>query len=286
MISDTTQILYDEACSWEYSFITQEFFDELPNIKTFNKNNINDITFTDNCKNKILVFGSNLLSYEEVLSICERTNPTIIIHCSDEWGNRPQFDFLVEKCNLYLRQYRHTSYKSNEKIKVIPLGYGVDLLKTSWSKEEIIPSNERSYMWSFIGNIKSDRQEMLKQFSKLENGFFGTADKQTMKKVYSQSKFVPIGRGNITLNCLRIYEAVTCGAIPVIVGNKDEIENTFKDEDTSAWIISKSWQGAVIDCISLSSDSNKINSKQKILINYWENRLKDIKDTINKHMEI
>jgi hypothetical protein len=82
MISDTTQILYDEACSWEYSFITQEFFDELPNIKTFNKNNINDITFTDNCKNKILVFGSNLLSYEEVLSICERTNPTIIIHWS------------------------------------------------------------------------------------------------------------------------------------------------------------------------------------------------------------
>ena len=45
--------------------------------------------------------------------------------------------------------------------------------------------------------------------------------------LYRESLFVPIGRGNISLDCFRIYEAIVAGAIPVMCGTNQEIEMTF-----------------------------------------------------------
>ena len=46
--------------------------------------------------------------------------PKIIIHLSDEWGNKEYFQNLYQYTNLLLRQYKHNYYDRNN-IKYIDL---------------------------------------------------------------------------------------------------------------------------------------------------------------------
>jgi hypothetical protein len=39
-----------------------------------------------------------------------------------------------------------------------------------------------------------------------------------------------VGRGRFSLDCFRIYEAILCGAIPVVIGSQHEIDQTFEFE--------------------------------------------------------
>ena len=56
---------------------------------------------------------------------------------------------------------------------------------------------------------------MISIFKKVfPGGFIGN-------NIYSQSIFVFNGRGNVFLDCFRLYEAIIAGAIPVIVGEKE-----------------------------------------------------------------
>ncbi len=48
-----------------------------------------------------------------------------------------------------------------------------------------------------------------------------------MFDVYNDSIFIPNGRGNFTLDCFRIYEAILSGCIPVIVGKNEELDTIF-----------------------------------------------------------
>jgi len=276
------EILFEQGL-WELSFITQELLPNIP-VNFFPWQKIETIEFSKNTKYGILVFTSNMHSYHDVADVCERIKPTIIIHCSDEWGNKPELDSLSNYCQLYLRQYRHAGYPYCKNVTTIPLGYGVDMFSEPCAKTSLIPSCERSRMWSFVGNMKSDRAKMHAAFGKLGNGFFGNADKTTMKNMYLNSKFVPIGRGNLSLNCMRIYEALSAGALPVVVGSLDEIRETFIDEKIEGWVVASSWEEAAEKCRSVSDDEKIMNQKQHIAINDWRTRLEELQKKLVSKM--
>lgn len=277
-------MLYEEDCSWERSFITQELFPELP-ISFFSHKKLQEVSFIGNPTNRIFVFTSNLHSFEDIKQVCDKIRPTIIVHCSDEWGGKPEFDELAKNCRLYLRQYRHVSYPKREGIKIMPLGYGVDMFNRRWSDTPIKPSHTRKNAWSFVGNTKSDREEIRLHFAALGAGFFGNADKDTMRNLYLESKFVPIGRGNVSLNCLRIYEALSAGAIPVVVGSDEEINATFFDENTDGWIFSNSWSEAAEKCKKLLEDAYAVSRKQQIALDGWRDRLSQLRKKIISKMK-
>ena len=135
-------------------------------------------------------------------------------------------------------------------------------------------SYEKKYDWSFIGNLKSDRKEMIDAFSQMSNHFMGNnISKEKMCEIYSQSTFVPCGRGNSSLDCFRLYEASMNGAIPVVVGFKEEIENTFKYEENPPWIFAESWNDAFNKCMSTIIQS-------KDVICWWENRIQKVRSKI------
>jgi hypothetical protein len=265
-------VLYEEDCSWEFSFITQELLTGFP-VSMFSHKNIDKVSPPISPKNTVLVFTSNLHSFNEIDSVCRRIRPTIIIHCSDEWGNKPEFDELANNCRLYLRQHRHAHYPKRDIVKVMPLGYGVGMFKGKWSDTIIKPSHLRKQAWSFVGNIKSDRDEMIKAFAQLGDGFYGNAEKDDMRDIYLDSKFVPVGRGNVSLNCLRVYEALSAGSIPVIVGGREEIDNTFSDEDTAGWVFATSWSEAVERCKKMIENAHVIDAIQQIVLDGWKTRL-------------
>ena len=48
-----------------------------------------------------------------------------------------------------------------------------------------------------------------------------------IEAAYRSAYFVPIGRGFVSLDCFRVYEACASGAVPIVVGPLDELIETF-----------------------------------------------------------
>ena len=70
---------------------------------------------------------------------------------------------------------------------------------------------------------------------------------------------MPVGRGNKSLDCFRLYEAIVAGAIPVICGPIEEINVTFNFNNENQYIITAdTWDKAVLLCKELYNDKDKI----------------------------
>lgn len=258
----------------EYLTKKEEEFANNPKTAEFNKKLIHLENNND--------FYQNYLKYEcnrcSIINVIKYIKPKIIVNLSDEGGKKAHLNYLSDFTELYLRCYYHIHYPLNDKSIHIPLGYisnmfnSIDLDKSKRFK--IKKSSERYYKWSFIGNIKNDRIEMVKEFRIMEPNILKKCNVTEMKKIYRNSIFVPIGRGWVTLDCLRIYEALLCGAIPVITGSPYEIENTFGIYDEPPFIFSNSWNEALIKCQKLLKNKKNIENLEKIqkyVLEWWWN---------------
>lgn len=210
----------------------------------------------------VLVFSCKRHTYEGIQSIIKELNPKIIIMLSDEYyeDNKFIYNSLGNECELFLRQYHHFNYKYTSNTLHLPLGY------TNGCK---VFQEDKKFKWSFFGAMKSDRNEMLSHFRQLTPYLIGDSmSKEIMCRTYSQSLFVPCGRGNSSLDCFRLYEASMNGAIPVVVGSDVELKNTFLYEMNPPWIFAHSWNDAVNQCLntSLSSDDVYLWWKQRVRV--------------------
>lgn len=180
---------------WEKDYIAIDL------LKNFNINYININYLKNNTINSydnILIFSSNDISYEEIDKIVDRIKPIIIIHLSDEWGYNEKYLELSKKTNLYLRQYNFSYYNINSYINCyqIPLGYMTNMLNgtSSINIKDIKNINKRKYTWSFIGNMKKDRMELINKFKlNFPNYYFDKTDPSNIFNIYNDSIFVPNG---------------------------------------------------------------------------------------------
>lgn len=252
-----------ESGLWEYDFLTNHIFPESNVFVGFD----NLSTSID-----VLVFQSRKNSYLKILNLVEKTKPKIIVCMSDEcpWENLGHFNQLGNYCDLFLRQYHHPNYVYTPNTLHIPLGY------TNGCK---VFSGDKKLKWSFFGQIKTDRLEMINQFKQLSPHFIGnSSSKELMCKIYSQSIFVPCGRGNSSLNCFRLYEASMNGSIPVVVGKKEEIELTFKYEENPPWIFAETWEQAFDSCINLLRSGLEFEP----VVEWWNRRIFNLNKKISQ----
>lgn len=215
----------------------------------------------------VFAFACRLHNFSDILKTVKRIKPRIIIMTSDEFyqENNSIYNSLGNECELFLRQYHHPGNTYTPNTIHIPLGY------TNGCK---VFDNPKKLKWSWFGEVKSDRMEMLNKFKKLNPYVIGSsASKEVMCKSYSQSIFVPCGRGNSTLDCYRLYESSMNGAIPVVVGSKEEIESTFKYEENPPWVFAESWNEAVEKCANSSVDSGNA-------VQWWNQRVDKIRRKI------
>lgn len=218
----------------------------------------------------VFAFACRLHKFSDIRRTIKRIKPRIIIMTSDEFyqENNSIYNELGNECELFLRQYHHEGNTYTKNTIHIPLGY------TNGCK---IFQEEKRLKWSWFGEVKSDRIKMLNEFRKLNPHLIGNSlSKELMCKSYSQSMFVPCGRGNSSLDCYRLYEASMNGAIPVVVGSKEEIETTFKYEENPPWIFADNWKEAVDKCSDLKYNSQDV-------LNWWNQRVFKIR---NKVLEI
>lgn len=241
----------------------------------------------------VLVFNCRRVEFNTILQVVEKINPKIIIQLSDEYKheNLNHFNCLAKYCNLYLRQYHHDGYEYHPNTVHIPLGYTnnagidfMDILPEGMNKPPKV--KKRIYNWSWVGEIKQDRWEMLQIFSNIpRQSYVLNCSKDDMIERYLNSNFVPCGRGNSTLDCYRLYESSQCGAIPCVVGTHTEIDSTFKYEENPPWIFGHSWHHVVFQVKELLFDSKALQERQDSIISWWNRRINKIRSSIKKSLD-
>lgn len=273
----------DKEKIWETDYILNYLLPEdeekVDNFIPFEELKNNDV----DCD--VLVYNCRLHSYEEVYDIVKKLRPKVIFHLSDEYHfeNLGYWNELANHCQLFLRQHHHPGNVYSENTIAMPLGYCNDA-GLEWKYIGMV--EDRKYNWSFIGDMKSDRWELVETFSQIDNYYTGSGiDKKTMMDIYRNSIFVPSGRGNSSINCFRLYEASMSGAIPVVVGSKEEIELTFMYEENPPWIFADSWQDAAQICKDLLKDKNKLQEIQSSVLYWWRKRIGGIRERISNALE-
>jgi predicted O-methyltransferase YrrM/GR25 family glycosyltransferase involved in LPS biosynthesis len=286
---------------WEYDFISnkilpsniykQDYFMTLNDVRNTNQ------TFD------VLIYSARdpnnycwgwMPSYEEVLECVLKVKPKIIIQLSDEFLSEDlqQHNELATYCELFLRQHHHPNYKYYTNTLHIPLGY-INGFNTEG--KDIRKISNRKLNWSLVGCQKSDRKKCIKHFIEIDNFLISMFDENTLSgeddyivtrkdifNLYNNTIFCPATRGWTTLNAGRIYEAAMCGAIPVIVGSKEEIDSTFKYEENPPCIFATSWEEASNICKELLNDKEKLQQIQDNLLLWWNHRISKIGVEVNK----
>lgn len=245
----------------------------------------------------IITWYSNETSWEEMQKILEWHRPRILMHFSDEWGlMSPEQLTIYDYAVLNLRHYRICHYQIDHKVTYLPVYYmsgmtnGTYTLCPSFRRRLTAPS-KRKYKWGFVGVAKQDIHEMVAEFEKLVPnkiivGEKGTKSTAETRDIYEKSVFVLCRRGNVLLCTGRIAEAVICGAIPVIVGPKNELAKEFKYERDTGWIFADSWSDARNQCRELLKSPNSLASRQESVLSWWERRIVEIQTKIREVLSI
>ena len=138
-------------------------------------------------------------------------------------------------------------------------------------------------MLTRIGEVKSDRQHMRDLFEinmPNTNFHYGSTNwgnplgndynPPRLFDIYNDTIFVPNGRGGSSLNCFRVYEAIIADAIPVIVGNEEEVKNTFTFKNgMPPCVYALTWLMAVETCNILLNDKKELQNKQDALLKWY-----------------
>lgn len=206
----------------------------------------------------VLVFSSNNVNYTSAEWLTRTLKPKFIIHNSDEHGNRREFFQLSRYVPLILMQYAfHYNLPTN--VMHLPVAYlpGVHAGGfPDWSSIKLM--KERKYDWAFVGGLKSDRAYAIRTFKErwIDATFFeGNATRVELGDAYKNTRFVISPRGNVNLMCCRTFEAITCGAVPVIANcTKEELEHTYNFGDRPIpFIYARTWEDAVNLCRSIEN---------------------------------
>jgi len=284
--------------TWEYDYIIKDLCSDIPGLRpvTFDGYSFNslliDETDIGNCS---FVFNCSSIHFSDALNLIKKTQPPFIFILSDEYSTKDEWVEMQKYTKFVFRQYNHPNYKYELNNIHLPLGYVCNYP----IKNKIKPISERQYNCSFVGEIKSDRHSMRDIFeinmpntnfhvgrTNWGNPLGNDCNPTRLFDIYNDTVFVPNGRGNQSLNCFRIYEAIIAGAIPVIVGNEEEFKTTFTFENgMPPCIYASSWVMAVEICNNLLKDKKELQNKQDTLLKWYSEIIDYAKKIIKANVQ-
>ncbi len=122
---------------------------------------------------------------------------------------------------IFRAYYRAEDHKKYQRCYYLPLGY------SSGFCNGLVPRkiNEREYLWSFAGQLKGSRYEMIEYAKCIPGGKYHATNQWndpnglTTKEyaaLLSNTVFSPCPIGNFSVDCFRVYESLEAGAIPIV----------------------------------------------------------------------
>lgn len=237
----------------------------------------------------VVSISTNHMSYDKCFTIVNKLKPHVLVLSSDEMGRCPEVLELHEKVPLVLSQYIYYHPKYINKILHLPLSHTNCILP-----KEIVAggclNKEKTYVWSFVGSPKSDRQQAIDIFKKsFDKGFSSwNESKEKTSEIYASSTFVLSPRGNQSIVCFRTFEALRSGAIPVVVAQIEEIEKSYYFGDKHKqipFIYTNTWENAQQICKDLLNNPSDLLTKQRECA-AWINSIEDnLRDHVNKTLK-
>lgn len=284
--SGRTTVLYHSDCTWEIDYVFKELLHEVmqqTRVMYFTSDKLAAYKGEHSNERRIIVFSSSTISFGQMENLLRQFKPHVVFHFSDEFGTRAEFCDLAKLTRVFFHQHTHPNYPKHENMVQIPLGYKTGFVYQSLSNATK-PSTERKLQWSFVGTLKPNRDKMLEVLQRiLPNNFethtSGGVSTQDMGSIYADSVFVPNDRGDVRLDCFRLYEAIFAGAIPVMVGNAKELKETFLfngDDDFPPFVVSDTWAKVSRKCKRLLAAENA----QELLQLQLQNR-----EWLQKHID-
>lgn len=104
------------------------------------------------------------------------------------------------------------------------------------------------------------------------------------------------GKGNVNLNCMRIWESLFNGAIPVTLGNDlgpfayyvgpYQLNGSARviDIDTVPWITESFWTSARLTVDDYLLNKDKMDALQQDVLRWWNTTLCSLKTQIAKSL--
>ena len=156
-----------------------------------------------------------------------------LFHINDEHLDKRSAS-IYNYCDYVWRTCCSPKYFSSNKVKCIPPGY------KSGFKRKFDLNKKRQYKWCFFGTQhKSSRHDMNFQLEKIKPNFVNRIDKfadkkksanvEEMEKVYFNTNFAPCPAGFFHPESYRIYEALQCGAIPIVESVYNYFDNIYQN---------------------------------------------------------
>ena len=140
----------------------------------------------------------------------------------------------------------------------------------------------RRYWWSFVGQKKSDREVMTEVFEApgkskiLLTDTFNDQQEglgaKELSRVYRDSIFVLCPFGNLNPDTFRVTEALSHGAIPVVLRFRgiDYFQFIFGEHP---FVVADSWSEARQMCEQLIRDQDLLRMRQQAIVEWYQNFL-------------
>lgn len=219
-----------DQTNFELDYITNIVFKNFQQNKFFDNGKLETVL-----DNSVIIYSNNSneisKEFDDYLDKFVKNKYSFyLLHLSNENLNH-NYEYY-KKANYVLRCYFDKNITSDNVIN-IPLGVKSGFL----SKNSDTANNEKKYDFAFIGQIKSDRNNLLENIQNY-NSFIHTTNQwncptsltqKECSEVYSKTKYVPCPMGWTNPDSFRIMEVLESGSIPVIkrYNNLDYFKNVW-----------------------------------------------------------
>ena len=139
-----------------------------------------------------------------------------LLHIGDEF-RRADLSIYDDAAFVY-RNYWRPTMQAYPQCRYLPLGVNCPLDLFSQ-----MPFPDRTYRWSFAGQRKGPRQQMIETIAGQSDGYLLVNDdfnsglsKETYAQLLADTKVVLCPRGFAATESYRVYEALEAGAIPLV----------------------------------------------------------------------
>jgi hypothetical protein len=208
---------------------------------------------------------------QDLLRLILRTPGVVLFHISDEWYLDRLEPYL---CFVHvIRNYHHSALRQ-EGITQIPMGPS----RCQNGTHQMRPVADRRYIWAFAGSLSSTRRSLVRQLSRVGPNFVHVTgsrdqsatwlDPEEYLGVLGDSIFVPCPMGNANLESFRLYEALDCGAIP-IVERRPWLDYFTQLFGPHPLLSVRDWSEACRTMDALRSDPATLRNKQIEIRDWW-----------------
>jgi hypothetical protein len=233
-----------DETDFEKEYITNIVFNQIDKELYFNNKNYDKIL-----DNSIIIYSNNSTGIDDsflnyITRVKQQTGKLYLYHLSNE--NDHHNASYYNLADLIIRPYYHKHLDQYDNIQYVPLGFKSGFLNTNNSD---IPQNKTIDM-CFIGQSKSDRNELIDTISKFDFKFLHLTNSwncstslsvMECRDVYKQTKFSPCPMGFVHADSFRIMESLESGSIPILK-NYNNLEYFTKVYGHSPILIVNSWE--------------------------------------------